>query len=78
MCKANADRFMQEVQVDKTRGVWLDPRDADTSVEAWAEQFLSLYRRLSPYRRWRRTDEISPSMSCRALATTVSGSWRST
>jgi integrase len=39
---------MREVEVDKTRGAWLGPRDADTSVEAWADQFLSLCRRLSP------------------------------
>ena len=46
--KADADRFGREVEVEKTRGAWLDPRDADTSVEEWATQFLSLCRRLSP------------------------------
>ena len=46
--KADADRFIHEVEVDKTRGAWIDPREADISVAAWSAQFLSLCRRLSP------------------------------
>jgi site-specific recombinase XerC len=30
------------------RGQWVDPRNADTPLAAWAEEFLSLCRRLSP------------------------------
>jgi hypothetical protein len=46
--KADADRFAREVEVDKERGNWLDPRDADIALASWAETFLSLARRLSP------------------------------
>jgi hypothetical protein len=46
--KVDADRFCREVEIDKTRGAWLDPRDADVAVAVWAEQFLALCRRLSP------------------------------
>ena len=45
--KADADRFAREVEVDKERGNWLDPRDADIALTSWAETFLSLARRLS-------------------------------
>ena len=46
--KADADRFLVEVESDKLRGAWIDPRDAAVPVAAWAETFLSLCRRLSP------------------------------
>ena len=40
------------------RGRWLDPRDADMALATWAEEFLSLARRLSPLPR-RRTAATS-------------------
>jgi integrase len=46
--KVDADRFLREMEVDVARGVWIDPRGADTSLAAWAEEFLSLARRLAP------------------------------
>jgi integrase len=46
--KVEADRFAREVEVDKKRGNWLDPRDADIPLASWAETFLSLSRRLAP------------------------------
>ena len=46
--RADAERFGREVEVDKTRGAWIDPREADLPVAVWAEQFLALCRRLSP------------------------------
>jgi site-specific recombinase XerC len=36
------------MHVEMDRGHWLDPRGADTPVGEWAEEFLSLARRLSP------------------------------
>lgn len=52
--KEDARRFSREVEVDKTRGAWLDPTDADIPLAVWAETFLGLCRRLSP-----RTDRKS-------------------
>jgi len=46
--KADADRFLREMQVDIERGRWIDPTGADTPLADWAEEFLSLARRLSP------------------------------
>lgn len=46
--KADAERFLVEVESEKLKGNWLDPRDADIPVAVWAETFLSLCRRLSP------------------------------
>ena len=46
--KADADRFLREMQVDIERGRWIDPTGADTPLAEWAEEFLSLARRLSP------------------------------
>lgn len=46
--KEDARRFSREVEVDKTRGAWLDPTDADIPLAVWAETFLGLCRRLSP------------------------------
>ena len=40
--KADAERFAREIEVDKDRGQWIDPRDADVPLAAWAETFLSL------------------------------------
>jgi integrase len=46
--KADAERFVREVQVDIERGRWVDPAGADTTLSAWADEFLLLARRLSP------------------------------
>lgn len=46
--KADADRFVREQQVEVERGAWIDPRGADVALGEWAEEFLSLCRRLSP------------------------------
>ena len=46
--KDDARRFSREIEVDKTRGAWLDPSDADIPLAEWAETFLGLCRRLSP------------------------------
>lgn len=46
--KVDAERFLREMKVEMDRGHWLDPRDAEMPVAAWAEEFLSLARRLSP------------------------------
>jgi integrase len=46
--KADAERFILEVELDKQRGNWIDPRDGDLPLAVWADTFLSLARRLSP------------------------------
>jgi integrase len=46
--KADAVRFLVEVESDKARGNWIDPRGADVAFATWAEEFLRLSRRLSP------------------------------
>ena len=46
--KADAERFLRQIDADQLRGQWVDPRNADTPLAAWAEEFLSLCRRLSP------------------------------
>ena len=46
--KADAEKFVLQVESEKLRGDWLDPRDADMPVALWAETFPSLCRRLSP------------------------------
>jgi hypothetical protein len=46
--KADAERFIREMEVDIERGVWLDPRQAQMPLAHWVEEFLALARRLSP------------------------------
>lgn len=46
--KADAERFLVEMEADKVRGLWIDPRAADMPLEAWVGEFLQLARRLSP------------------------------
>ncbi len=46
--KADADRFAREIEVDKDRGAWIDPRGADTPLRDWTETFMSLARSLAP------------------------------
>src|SRR5262245_27058676 len=46
--KADAERFVREMEVDIERGAWLDPRSAEIPLAKWASDFLALARRLSP------------------------------
>ncbi len=46
--KADAQRFLMEMEVDKARGQWIDPRGADQPLEARTAEFFGLARRLSP------------------------------
>jgi len=46
--KADAQRFLYEMETDKARGTWIDPRGAELPLASWAEEFLRLCRRLSP------------------------------
>ena len=46
--KADADRFIREMEIEIDRGTWLDPRTGAVPLAEWAEEFLSLARRLSP------------------------------
>lgn len=46
--KADADRFVREMEVEVSRGAWVDPRGADQPLSGWAEEFLALSRRLAP------------------------------
>ena len=46
--KDDARRISREIEVDKTRGAWLDPSDAHIPLAKWAVTFLGLCRRLSP------------------------------
>ncbi len=40
--KADAERYLREMQVDIERGRWIDPTGADLALGVWAEEFLSL------------------------------------
>jgi len=46
--KADAERFLREVDADRVRGLWVDPRNAEIPLAEWAGAFLLLCRRLSP------------------------------
>jgi integrase len=46
--KADAQRFLLEMEADKARGSWIDPRVAEMPLAEWADEFLLLARRLSP------------------------------
>ncbi len=46
--KADAQRFLLEMESEKARGTWIDPRGAEMPLATWAEEFLRLCRRLSP------------------------------
>jgi hypothetical protein len=46
--KADAQRFLAEMETDKVRGSWIDPRHGEQRLASWSEEFLALARRLSP------------------------------
>ncbi|MFN0026841.1 MAG: tyrosine-type recombinase/integrase [Acidimicrobiales bacterium] len=46
--KADAERFLRELEADKVKGQWVDPRDSDVPLAVWAVDFLRLCRRLAP------------------------------
>lgn len=46
--KADAQRFLLEMESDKACGGWIDPRGAELPLAAWAEEFMLLCRRLAP------------------------------
>jgi hypothetical protein len=45
--ESDARRFLRGLDANMLRGTWVDPRDADTALVDWAEEFLSLCRRLA-------------------------------
>ena len=46
--KADAERFLREIDAETVRGHWVDRRNAEMPLAVWAEEFLLLCRRLSP------------------------------
>lgn len=46
--RAEADRFLREIEGERARGLWVDPRDAEMPLATWAAEFLQLCRRLAP------------------------------
>ena len=40
--KTDAQRFLAEMETDKSRGTWIDPRHADLPLARWSEEFLAL------------------------------------
>jgi hypothetical protein len=40
--KADALRFLAEMETEKARGSWIDPRHADLPLTQWSEEFLAL------------------------------------
>jgi hypothetical protein len=46
--KADAQRFLAEMETDKFRGSWIDPRHAEVPLAQRSQEFLALARRLSP------------------------------
>lgn len=43
--KADAERWVREMEVNLQRGEWLDPRSGQIPLAHWAEDFLALARR---------------------------------
>jgi len=67
--KADAERFLRQVEADKVRGQWVDPRDADMPLAVWSEEFSC--SAVGCRRRPRTpTGAISTSTCCRASAAT--------
>jgi site-specific recombinase XerC len=46
--KADAQRFLAEMETDKHRGSWIDPRHGEVPLAQRSVEFLALARRLSP------------------------------
>jgi integrase len=46
--KVDAERFAREVEVDKDRGAWIDPKGADVPLAVWVETFMAMSASLSP------------------------------
>lgn len=46
--KVDAERFAREVEVDKDRGSWVDPRGGDIPLAEWVETFLAMSMSLAP------------------------------
>jgi len=46
--KVDAERFAREVEVDKDRGSWVDPRGGDIPLAEWVEIFLAMSKSLAP------------------------------
>ena len=46
--KADAERFLREMDVDVRRGNWVDPTAGETPLAVWADEFLLFARRLAP------------------------------
>jgi hypothetical protein len=42
--KADAQRFLIEMESDKARGRWIDPRAAEMPLATWSEEFPRLCR----------------------------------
>jgi hypothetical protein len=46
--QGDADRFVREIETEKDRDNWIDPRRADQPFAKWAEEFFLLCGRLAP------------------------------
>jgi len=46
--RSDADRFLANIEAEKVRGSWLDPRRSETKLRDWAESWLSSVVHLKP------------------------------
>ena len=46
--RSDAERFLRQIDADRLRGLWVDPRAAEVPLATWAAEFLQLCRRLAP------------------------------
>ena len=75
--KTDAERFLRQIDADRVRGQWVDPRNADTPLAAWAEAFRRCAD-ASRQRRRRPIAETSTSTCCRDSVPTDLASFRPT